>query len=121
MLKNGAPLDSFSVGTRHATSANFNSFTGKGGTSDLGGVYKLVQRDGEPVGKQSLDEHTKAMLTSDTDDAEIKRPLRDTARLIPIRIDGSQHAATDGGNTKLSHVLLSPVRDRHNPAVFIDG
>ena len=62
LLKNGAPLDSFGVGTRLATGANFNSLTGEGGTSALGGVYKLVESDGRPVGKRSLDEPTKATL-----------------------------------------------------------
>ena len=62
LLKNGAPLDSFGVGTRLATGANFNSFTNEGGTSALGGVYKLVESDGKPVGKRSLDEPTKATL-----------------------------------------------------------
>ena len=51
LLKNGAPLDSFGVGTRLATGANFNSFTGEGGTSALGGVYKLVERDGRACWK----------------------------------------------------------------------
>ena len=62
LLKNGAPLDSFGVGTRLATGANFNSLTGEGGTSALGGVYKLVESDGRPVGKRSLDEPAKATL-----------------------------------------------------------
>jgi len=62
LLKNGAPIDSFGVGTRLATGANFDSITGEGGTSALGGVYKLVESDGRPVGKQSLDEPSKATL-----------------------------------------------------------
>ena len=62
LLKNGAPIDSFGVGTRLATGANFDSITGVGGTSALGGVYKLVESDGRPVGKQSLDEPSKATI-----------------------------------------------------------
>ena len=62
LLSNGAPIDSFGVGTRLATGANFNSWTGEGGTSALGGVYKLVESDGRPVGKQSLDEPSKATI-----------------------------------------------------------
>ena len=62
LLQNGAPLDSFGIGTRLATGANFDSLTGKGGTSALGGVYKLVESDGKPVGKQSLDEPSKATI-----------------------------------------------------------
>ena len=62
LLKNGAPLDSFGVGTRLATGANFNSLIGEGGTSALGGVYKLVESDGRPVGKRSHDEPTKATI-----------------------------------------------------------
>ena len=62
LLSKGAPLDSFGVGTRLATGANFDSITGEGGTSALGGVYKLVESDGRPVGKQSLDEPSKATL-----------------------------------------------------------
>ena len=62
LLSKGAPLDSFGVGTRLATGANFDSITGEGGTSALGGVYKLVESDGRPVGKQSLDEPSKATI-----------------------------------------------------------
>ena len=62
LLKNGAPIDSFGVGTRLATGANFNAFTGEGAPSALGGVYKLVESDGKPVGKRSLDEPSKATL-----------------------------------------------------------
>ena len=62
LLSNDAPLDSFGVGTRLATGANFNSWTGEGGPSALGGVYKLVESDGRPVGKQSLDEPSKATI-----------------------------------------------------------
>ena len=62
MLENGAPLDSFGVGTRLATGANFNSLTGEGAPSALGGVYKLVESDRRPVGKKSLDEPSKATI-----------------------------------------------------------
>ena len=62
LLSKGAPLDSFGVGTRLATGANFDSITGEGGTSALGGVYKLVESDGRPVGKRSLDEPSKATI-----------------------------------------------------------
>ena len=62
LLKNAAPIDSFGVGTRLATGANFDSMTGEGGTSALSGVYKLVESDGRPVGKQSLDEPSKATI-----------------------------------------------------------
>ena len=62
MLENGAPLDSFGVGTRLATGANCNSLTGEGAPSALGGVYKLVESDSKPVGKQSLDEPSKATI-----------------------------------------------------------
>jgi nicotinate phosphoribosyltransferase len=62
LLKNGAPINSFGVGTRLATGANYNSLTGEGSTSALGGVYKLVESDGKPVGKRSLDEPSKATI-----------------------------------------------------------
>ena len=62
LLENNAPLDSFGVGTRLATGANFNSLTGEGAPSALGGVYKLVESDGRNVGKQSLDEPAKATI-----------------------------------------------------------
>ena len=62
LLENGAPLDGFGVGTRLATGANFNSRTGEGAPSALGGVYKLVESDGKPVGKRSLDEPAKATI-----------------------------------------------------------
>ena len=58
----GAPIDSFGVGTRLATGANFNPRTGEGAPSALGGVYKLVESDGRLVGKQSLDEPSKATI-----------------------------------------------------------
>ena len=62
LLKKGTPIDSFGVGTRLATGANVDSITGEGGTSALGGVYKLVESGGKPVGKQSLDEPSKATV-----------------------------------------------------------
>ena len=62
LLENGASLDSFGVGTRLATGANFNPRTGEGAPSALGGVYKLVESDGRPVGKESLDEPSKATI-----------------------------------------------------------
>ncbi len=62
LLENGAPIDSFGVGTRLATGANFNPRTSEGAPSALGGVYKLVESDGRPVGKQSLDEPSKATI-----------------------------------------------------------
>ena len=62
LLENAAPIDGFGVGTRLATGANFNSFTGEGGPSALGGVFKSVERDGIPVGKQTLDEPAKATV-----------------------------------------------------------
>ena len=62
LLKSGAPIDSFGVGTRLATGANFNPRTGEGAPSALGGVYKLVESDGKPVGKRSLDEPAKATI-----------------------------------------------------------
>lgn len=61
LLRNGAPIDGFGVGTRLSTGANFNSLTGEGGVSALGGVYKLVEREGVPVGKRS-DEPAKATI-----------------------------------------------------------
>ena len=62
LLGNGAPIDSFGVGTRLATGANFNPRTGEGAPSALGGVYKLVESDGRLVGKRSLDEPAKATI-----------------------------------------------------------
>ena len=62
LLRESAPIDSFGVGTRLATGANFNPRTGKGAPSALGGVYKLVESDGNPVGKRSLDEPAKATI-----------------------------------------------------------
>ncbi len=61
MLKNGAPIDTFGVGTRLITGANYNPLANVGGVSALGGVYKLVEveRDGRaiPVAKISEDPH----------------------------------------------------------------
>lgn len=62
LLEKDAPIDGFGVGTRLATGANFNSVTGEGGPSALGGVFKSVERDGIPVGKLTLDEPAKATL-----------------------------------------------------------
>lgn len=58
LLENGAPIDGFGVGTRLATGDI--SQTDDSSASALGGVFKLVERDGIPVGKQTLDEPTKA-------------------------------------------------------------
>ena len=104
LLENNAPIDSFGVGTRLATGANFNSLTGKGGASALGGVYKSVERDGFPVGKQTVDEPAKATIPgrkqiyryTDTDGFYCKdclthwdEPIPDgQLLLIPIVIDG---------------------------------
>lgn len=62
LLANDAPIDIFGVGTRLSTGANFNSHTGEGGPSALGGVYKSVERDGIPVSKQTLDEPEKSTV-----------------------------------------------------------
>ena len=104
LVENGAPIDSFGVGTRLATGANFNSRTGEGGPSALGGVYKSVERDGIPVGKQSVDEPAKATIPgrkqiyryTDTDGFYCKdcvtlwdEPISEgEPLLIPIVIDG---------------------------------
>ncbi len=42
LIKDGAPIDSFGVGTRLVTGANYNPLTDKGNVSVLNGVYKLV-------------------------------------------------------------------------------
>lgn len=105
LLKNGAPIDSFGVGTRLATGANFNSLTGEGGTSALGGVYKLVESDGKPVGKRSQDEPAKATIpgkkqiyrVADADGGYVKdcvtlwdEPVSEgQALLVPIIQDGT--------------------------------
>lgn len=60
LLYAGAPIDCFGVGTRLATGDT--SEVHEGGLAALGGVYKLVEREGLPVGKLSLDEPTKATL-----------------------------------------------------------
>ena len=62
LIKDGAAIDSFGVGTRLATAANYNSDTDEGGVSALAGVYKLVERNGKPMGKRSQDEPEKATL-----------------------------------------------------------
>lgn len=50
LLQAGAPIDGFGVGTRLATGANFNPFTGQGGPSAMPGVYKHVERiEGDKV------------------------------------------------------------------------
>ena len=50
LLRAGAPIDGFGVGTRLATGANFNPLTGQGGPSAMPGVYKHVERiDGDQV------------------------------------------------------------------------
>ncbi len=61
LLDAGAPIDGFGVGTRLATGDTSNLHDGRG-VAALGGVYKLVERDGVPVGKPSLDEPAKATL-----------------------------------------------------------
>jgi len=44
LLKSGAPLDGFGIGTRLATGATFNPISGNGGVSALRGVYKHVEK-----------------------------------------------------------------------------
>ena len=60
LLENMAPIDGFGVGTRLATGDITE--TDNRSASALGGVFKLVERDGIPVGKQTLDEPTKATV-----------------------------------------------------------
>ena len=59
LLKNGAPIDMFGVGTRLITGANYDPVKKEGGVSALGGIYKLVEfeRNGKqvPVAKISED------------------------------------------------------------------
>ena len=62
LLKNDAPIDMFGVGTRLATGANFDSIEDHGGVSALGGVYKVVESDGKPIVKKSVDEPDKATI-----------------------------------------------------------
>ena len=105
LIKDGAAIDSFGVGTRLATAANYNSDTGEGGVSALAGVYKLVERNGKPMGKRSQDEPEKATLPSRkkvyrlSDAAgnfigdsiypwEAARPLGAEQLLVPIIQDG---------------------------------
>lgn len=57
LLRTGAPIDGFGVGTRLVTGANYNPITREGGPSALQGVYKLVERigkDGVPIPKTKL-------------------------------------------------------------------
>jgi nicotinate phosphoribosyltransferase len=56
LTKSNAPIDSYGVGTRLITGANYNSVSKTGEVSALGGVYKLVQveKDGKPVPKMKL-------------------------------------------------------------------
>ncbi len=60
LLENGAPIDGFGVGTRLVTGDI--SQTDDSSASALGGVFKLVERNGIPVGKQTLDEPSKATI-----------------------------------------------------------
>lgn len=105
LLAAGAPIDSFGVGTRLATAANFNPHTGEGGVSALAGVYKLVERNGMPMGKRAKDEPEKATLPArkqvyrfNTPDDSFYRdfilpwdaapPAGGDALLVPIIVDG---------------------------------
>ncbi|MFX1319155.1 MAG: nicotinate phosphoribosyltransferase [Promethearchaeota archaeon] len=57
LIRLGAPIDGFGVGTRLVTGANFNPISREGGVSALQGVYKLVERiekDGYPIPKTKL-------------------------------------------------------------------
>ena len=60
LLYKDAPIDGFGVGTRLSTGDT--SQVHQGGVAALGGVYKLVEKDGVPVGKLTLDEPQKATL-----------------------------------------------------------
>ncbi len=57
LIREGAPIDGFGVGTRLVTGANYNPISREGGVSALQGVYKLVERigkDGHPIPKTKL-------------------------------------------------------------------
>ncbi len=57
LIRAGAKIDGFGVGTRLVTGANYNPITREGGPSALPGVYKLVERigkDGHPIPKTKL-------------------------------------------------------------------
>lgn len=102
LLHAKAPIDGFGVGTRLATGDT--SEVHQGGVAALGGVYKLVEKDGVPVGKLALDEPDKATLPGkkqfyrhiDTDGFYSKdcialwdEPISDgKPLLIPIVMDG---------------------------------
>ncbi|MCG9127357.1 nicotinate phosphoribosyltransferase [Candidatus Poribacteria bacterium] len=60
LLNHDAPIDGFGVGTRLATGDISNG--DRNGVAALGGVFKLVEREGHPVGKLALDEPEKATL-----------------------------------------------------------
>lgn len=103
LLKNDAPINAFGVGTRLATGANFNSVTGEGGPSALGGVYKSVERDGVPVGKQSLDEPGKATIPGRK---QVYRQTDSNGNYSKDCVTLWNEPRTDG-----EHLLISIVKD----------
>lgn len=64
LVRDGAPVDVFGIGTRLDTAANYDSITDKGGVSALGGVYKLVEaeEDGRIVPKMKMSGNDKKTL-----------------------------------------------------------
>ena len=133
LLHAGAPIDGFGVGTRLATGDT--SEVHKGGVAALGGVYKLVEKEGIPVGKISLDEPDKATLPGkkqvyrciDSDDFYSKdcialwdEPISDgEPLLIPIVKDGELVYNFPHLNDiqERTHIELSKLHDKHKDLI----
>ena len=67
LVSQKAPIDGFGVGSRLITGANYDSSTGLGGVSALGGIYKLVEtsEDGKPAPRIKIgDDEAKIILPS---------------------------------------------------------
>jgi nicotinate phosphoribosyltransferase len=65
LLRAGAPIDGFGVGTRLITGANYNPLTDRGEVSALNGIYKISEKieDGKVIPKmKTTDDMSKATL-----------------------------------------------------------
>ncbi len=65
LLRAGAPIGGFGVGTRLITGANYNPLTDRGEVSALNGIYKISERieDGKVIPKMKItDDMSKATL-----------------------------------------------------------
>lgn len=104
LLSSGAPIDSFGVGTRLATGANYDSLKKEGDVSVLNGVYKLVsiKNGGTEIPKIKLsDDPGKTILPGRK---QVLRKIVDK-RYIEDLVALSDEKAENGWNSLLVPII----------------